>query len=116
MERRNFLLSLCGIGGVALAAGVAGAASVRRVKIVNATNRSIFLKIVSPFPNVESSPPRGGMLFPEEHYFDDLSDGKRVLIVWDAMSRTTLLMKELDVVAACRIDVHEGDAVVTHEV
>jgi hypothetical protein len=116
MERRHFLLGLCGIGGAALTARAAVPATPRRARIINRTDRSIFLKIVSPYPGFDSAPPRGGMLFPEEEYLDDLGEGKRVLIAWDAMNDRILTMKEMAVLTPCRIDVYEGDAILTHEV
>jgi hypothetical protein len=116
MERRHFLLSLCGIGGTALAARDNVPTRARRAKIVNNTNRTIYLKIVSPYPGFDSLPPRGGMLFPEEYYHDDLGEGKRVVIAWDAMNEKVLTMKEMDMVSPCHLAIHEGDAILTYEV
>lgn len=115
MERRHFLLSVCGIGGAALTASAAPA-NIRRAKIVNHTDRSIFLKLVSPYPGFDSAPPRGGMLFPEEEYFDDLGEGNRVVIAWDAMNEKIMTMKEIKVLSPCRIDIYDGDATLSYEV
>lgn len=116
MERRHFLLGLCGLGGAALTANAVLPARVRNAKIVNRTDRTIYLKLVSPYPGFDSAPPRGGILFPEEEYFEDLGEGKRIVIAWDAMNEKVLTMKEMEVLTPCRIDIFEGDAVLTYEV
>src|SRR5436189_2359995 len=101
MERRNFLFSLCGIGGAALAASTVAHAEppprLRRCKIVNNTTETIYLKIVSAFPDTDSHPERGGVLFPEEFYFDVLGEGKRVVIAWNHSGEKILTMKAVDV-------------------
>src|SRR5262245_302790 len=78
MERRNFLFTLCGVGaaGVLLTPAIAGKSTGRvgRCKIVNETNRTIYLKIVGSIPGLDSHPPRGGVLFPEEEYRDELGE------------------------------------------
>jgi hypothetical protein len=74
------------------------------------------LKLVSPLPGLDSNPPRGGILFPEEEYFDNLGEGNRVVIAWDHTGEKVLTMKEVKVYTPCRIDVYEGDVTVTYEV
>ena len=120
MERRKFLLSVCGVGAAAVAlnstAGALPAAGTGRSRIVNRMDRSIFLKIVGPFPDEDSLPDRGGNLFPEEEYFADLGKGKRIAIAWDHMGEKILTMKAVSVFAPCQIEIHEGNVFVTTEV
>ena len=118
MERRKFLFTLCGVGAAAVGATAVGTASAQPpglCKVINATNRSIYLKIVGPFPGGDWSPPRGGILFPEEEYLENLGEGKRVVIAWDHLAENILTMKEVKVFPRCQIDVYEGDVVVTYE-
>ncbi len=120
MERRNFLITLCGIGGAAVALAPKAAAQtpgrIGRCKIVNGTNRTIYLKVVGAIPGIDSNPPRGGILFPEEEYSDELGEGKRVVIAWDHTGEKVLTMKEVNVLTPCRLDVHEGEVFVSYEV
>jgi hypothetical protein len=119
MERRNFLFSLCAAGGTAAALTAATTPPLLkrlgRCRIVNSTNQTIYLKVVGAIPGIESHPERGGILFPEEEYFDNLGEGKRVVIAWNHTGEKVLTMKEVDVVTPCRLEVMEGDAVVTFE-
>src|SRR5436305_8908442 len=119
MERRHFLFSLCAAGGTAAALTAATTPPIMprlgRCKIVNSTDRTIYLKIVGAIPGIDSHPERGGILFPEEAYFDNLGEGKRVVIAWDHTGDKVLTMKEVDVVTPCRLEVFEGDAAVTYE-
>ncbi len=115
MERRKFLLSLCATGAAAAALTPVAHARARRSIIANNTNSTVYLKIVGPFPGLESCPPRGGILFPEEEYNDDLGEGKRVAILWDHTGEKVLLTKEITVVTPCRIDVEEDNVRVSYE-
>ncbi len=119
MERRNFLFSLCAVGGTAVTLTAAPATAPKprlgRCKIVNSTNRTIYLKIVGAIPGLDSHSARGGILFPEEEYFDNLGEGKRVVIAWDHTGEKVVTMKEVSVLTPCRIEVFEGDAVVSYE-
>ena len=119
MERRNFLMTLCGIGGAASLTAATAAQTpgrIGRCKIVNDTNRTIFLTVVGALPGLVSNPPRGGILFPEEEYSDELGEGKRVVIAWDYTGEKVLTMKEVNVLTPCRIDVQEGEVFVSYEV
>ena len=113
MERRKFLRSVCGVGAAAVALNSGGralpAAGTGRSRIVNRMDQSISLKIVGPFPDQDSHPDRGGILFPEEEYFADLGKGKRIAIAWDHMGEKILTMKEISVFAPCQIEIHEGN-------
>jgi hypothetical protein len=112
MKRRSFLLGLCGLGG---AAAIGAKAPTRgSCEIVNKTERTIYLKIVGYLPGFESHSETGGLLFPNESYFDDLAEGRQVVLAWDHTGREIVTNKELDVVASCRIEVVEGDAVLTY--
>jgi hypothetical protein len=119
MERRKFLLSVCGAGAAVVALNSGGralpAARTGRSRIVNRTDQSIFLKIVGPFPDEDSHPDRGGNLFPEEEYFADLGKGKRIVIAWDHIGEKILTMKEVGVFAPSQIEIHEGNVFVTTE-
>jgi hypothetical protein len=117
MERRKFLVSLCGLGAAAVALSPGAARAVdprRRCRIVNGTEKTIYLKIAGPIPGMDSRPERGGVLFPEEEYFDNLGVGKRVVIAWDFAGEKLLTMKEVEVATPCHIVVREGDVFVSH--
>jgi hypothetical protein len=120
MERRNFLFSLCAAGGTAVALTAATTPPTMprpgRCRIVNSTNQTIYLKIVGAIPGIESHPERGGVLFPEEAYFDNLGEGKRVIIAFNHTGEKVLTMKEVDITTPCRLEIFEGDAAVTFEV
>jgi hypothetical protein len=120
MERRNFLFTVCGVGAAVgalkLAAGERQTDPAARCKVINRTERTIYMKLVSAVPGLDSNPPRGGILFPEEEYFDNLGEGTRVAIVWDHTGEKVLTMKPIKVYTPCRIDVYEGDVTVTYEV
>lgn len=119
MERRNFLLSMCGAG--AAAATITPKATARspvptgRCTITNETKETIHLKIVGALPELESHPPRGGNLFPEEEYKDELGEGNRVVIVWDYTGDKVRMMKEVNVFTPCKLTVYEDEVTVTYE-
>jgi hypothetical protein len=117
VERRKFLLSVCGVGAAAAAlksaSGALPAAEISRSRVVNRMNQSIFLKIVGPFPEEASYPDRGGFLFPEEEYFAALGTGKRVVIAWDYKGETVLTLKEINVSGPSQIEIQEGKVLVT---
>jgi hypothetical protein len=119
MERRKFLRSLCVAGAAAVSVGsVTGSPAPRKLRlcrVVNGTDRTIYLKIVGAMPELCSHPDRGGILFPEEEYFDNLGEGKRVVIAWDHTGEKVLTLKEVNVLTPCVIDVREGDVFVSHE-